>query len=446
MKGLKQLVIESKHIWRGFLPALVVFFTSGLYGQQWSRFRGPDGQGISQAKTIPIKWTENDYAWKVELPGTGHSSPVVWGNKVFVTSGDNKAALGILLALSASDGQVLWQKQYKLASYPVNRLNSYATATPAVDADYVYVLWPTSKETILVALDHSGQEAWKRTFEGVRCQHGAGSSPIVTGDMVVFTIEHEADTNDMDSAWIAVDRRTGQTRWQLPRQTNPKTSYSTPCVYSPTSGRPQLTRHSPAVRLAGKSGGLIFTSFAHGISSVDPETGAVLWEMESAFVSRVISSPVIADGLVIGTCGDAGAGKRLIAIRPGTGGKSTQPAEIYKIDSSTIPYIPTSLAKEDLLFTFNDRGYVSCLRSATGEQLWREKPAAKFYGSPVWADGRLYCIAANGDVLVIKAAPTYELLAVNPLGEQSHTTPAISGERMYLRTYSHLAAVGRGKQ
>ncbi len=438
MKGLRQLVTESKQMWNGFLPAVVVLFASVLHGQEWTRFRGPDGQGIGQAKTIPVKWTENDYAWKVELPGTGHSSPVVWGNKVFVTSGDQKAALGILLALSASDGQVLWQKQYKLPSYPMNRLNSYATATPAVDADYVYVLWPTAKETLLVAVDHSGEEIWKRTFEGVRCQHGAGSSPIVTGGIVVFTIEHEADTNDMDSAWIAVDRRTGQTRWRLPRQTNPKTSYSTPCVYSPASGAPQLTRHT--------SGGLIFTSFAHGISSVDRETGAVLWEMESAFISRVISSPVIADGLVIGTCGDAGGGKRLIAIRPGTGNKSTPPAEAYKIDSSTVPYIPTSLAKADLLFTFNDRGYVSCLRTATGQQLWREKAAAKFYGSPVWVDGRLYCIAANGDVVVIRAGPTYELLAVNPLGEQSQATPAVSGERMYLRTYSHVFAVGGGKQ
>jgi outer membrane protein assembly factor BamB len=437
MKGLRQLVIEGEQMWKGFLPAVVILIASALHGQEWTGFRGPAGQGISQAKTIPIKWTDNDCAWKVELPGTGHSSPVVWGNKVFVTSGDQKAALGILLALSASDGQVLWQKQYKLPSYSMNRLNSYATATPAVDADYVYVLWPTSKETILVALDHNGQEVWKRSFEGVRCQHGAGSSPIVTGDIVVFTIEHEADTNDMDSAWIAVDRRTGQARWKLPRQTCPKTSYSTPCVYSPASGAPQL----------------IFTSFAHGISSVDPETGVVLWEAGSAFISRVISSPVIADGLVIGTCGDAGVGKRLIAIRPGTGGspagrtagKSTPPAEAYKIDSSTVPYIPTSLAKADLLFTFNDRGYVSCLRSAAGQQLWREKPAAKFSGSPVWVDGRLYCIAANGDVVVVKAGPTYELLAVNPLGEQSQATPAVSGERMYLRTCSHLFAIGSGK-
>ena len=424
------MVIKCKQMLKGLLPVVVVLFASALQGQEWTRFRGPDGQGISQAKTIPIKWTENDYAWKVKLPGTGHSCPVVWGNKVFVTSGDQKAALGILLALSASDGEVLWQKQYKLPSYNMNRLNSYATATPAVDADCVYVLWPTSKETLLVAVDHSGEELWKRTFEGVRCQHGAGSSPIVAGNIVVFTIEHEADTNDMDSAWIAVDRKTGQTRWKLPRQTNPKTSYSTPCVYSPASGAPQL----------------IFSSLAHGISSVDPETGAVLWEMKSAFISRVISSPVIADGLVIGTCGDAGVGKRLIAIRPGVGGKPTPPAEAYKIDNSTVPYIPTSLAKADLLFTFSDRGYVSCLRTATGQQLWREKPAAKFYGSPVWIDERLYCIAANGDVVVIKAGPAYELLAVNPLGEQSHATAAVAGERMYLRTYSHLFAVGGGKQ
>lgn len=426
MKRRRHPAITDSRSLQDLLMVSAILLASVSQGQEWTRFRGPNGQGISSAKNIPVRWTESDYNWKVELPGGGYSSPVLWGDKVFVTIADKKADRGIILALSVSDGQVLWQKDYALTRYRMNRQNSYATATPTVDADHVYALWLTSKESLLVALDHNGKEIWKSTFGGVHCQHGAGTSPIVLSDIVVFTLEHEANGAPAHSEWIAVDRKTGQTRWKLQRQTGPKTSYSTPCVYLPKPDTPQL----------------IFTSMAHGITAVNPRTGQVSWEVKSAFISRVISSPVVAGDLLISTCGDRSDGKRLIAIRPGSGDKSAQPQEAYKIDNSAMPYVPTSLAKDGLLFTFHDRGYVACLRSATGEQIWREKPAGKFYGSPVWVDGKLYGITIPGEVVVLEAGPTYELLAVNPLGEKSHATPAVAGDRMYLRTYSHLISIG----
>ncbi len=413
-----------------FLAALTIILASVSQGQEWTRFRGPNGQGISYAKTIPVKWTEKDYNWKIELPGGGHSSPVLWGDKLFVTSGEQRAGHSVLLALDTLDGTVLWQKEYALSKYSPNKFNSFATATPAVDADYVYTLWTSPEETILVALNHEGTEIWKRTFEGVRCQHGAGSSPIVHNDMVIFTHEHEnKSSKDARSVWFAVNCKTGETRWTLDRNTGPKTSYSTPCVYTSTTGMPQL----------------IFNSYSHGMTSVDPGTGKVIWEVASAFPARVVSSPVIADELLIGSCGDGGSGKRLIAIRPGSSNGLIQPREVYKIESGYRPYVPTSIAKGGLLFTFNDRGYVSCRNSATGRQLWEEKPAGKFFSSPVWVDGKLYCITMDGDVVVIRAAETYELLAINPLGKTSHATPAINDGRMYLRTYSYLFSVGGKK-
>ncbi|MFB0554876.1 MAG: PQQ-binding-like beta-propeller repeat protein [Phycisphaerae bacterium] len=430
MKKRNPLVNTTEQFLKVFLAALIILLASVSQGQEWTRYRGPNGQGISQAKTIPVKWTEKDYNWKVNLPGGGHSSPVVWADKVFITSGDQKTDHGFLLTLRVSDGKILWQKQYSLTPYRPNPRNSYATATPVVDADHVYALWPTPKETILVALDHNGGEIWKRTFDGVHCQHGAGSSPIVFNDIVVFTHEHEDSSKDAQSAWIAIDRKTGQTRWKLDRKTSPKTSYSTPCIYSPPTDERQL----------------IFTSLAHGMTGVDPNTGTVVWELSSAFISRVVSSPVIAGELLIGTCGDFSSGKRLIAIRPSATDKTAESTEAYKIDDSSMPYVPTSLAQAGLLFTFHDRGFVSCLRSETGELFWREKPANQFYSSPVWVDGKIYCITTNGDVVVIKAAPAYELLAVNPLGEKSHATPAVAGGRMYLRTYSHLISIGPKKE
>ncbi|HUT47126.1 MAG TPA: PQQ-binding-like beta-propeller repeat protein, partial [Sedimentisphaerales bacterium] len=183
----------------------------------------------------------------------------------------------------------------------------------------------------------------------------------------------------------------------------------------------------------------------HGMTGVDPGMGKVIWEVASAFPARVVSSPVIAGELLIGTCGDGGSGKRLTAIRPGTKDGSIQATEAYRIGSGIRPYVPTSVSRKGLLFTFHDQGHVSCLRAATGERIWQEKPAGRFFSSPVWADGKLYCITMDGDVVVIRAAETYELLAINPLGEKSHATPAIAGGRMYLRTYSHLFSIGGEK-
>ena len=422
--------MTGKQFLQVLLAILAILWTSVSQGQDWTRFRGPNGQGVSDARTIPIKWTEKDYNWKVKLQGGGHSSPVLWGDILFVTSGDQQAEHSILMALNASDGTVMWQKQYAVSKYRMNKLNSFATATPVVDEDRVYVLWTSPEETILTALNHEGTEIWKRTFEGVRCQHGAGSSPIVYDDMVIFTHEHEnSSSKDARSIWFALDPKTGETRWTLDRRTGPKTSYSTPCVFTPATGAPQL----------------IFNSNAHGMTGVDPVKGKVIWEVVSAFPARVVSSPVIADGLLIGTCGDGGTGKCLTAIRPGSSDGSIQPKQAYIIDSGRRPYVPTSIASEGLLFTFHDGGYVSCRNSATGKQLWDEKPAGRFFSSPVLADGVLYCITMDGDVVVVRAADTYELLAVNPLGETSHATPAIAGGRMYLRTYSHLFSIGGKK-
>lgn len=427
---LKQFVVVSVFLLASVAPAASLLRSKTAGGQQWTRFRGPNGQGISYAETIPIKWTQKDYNWKVKLPGGGHSSPVIWGDKVFLTSGDQKTSRGMLLALRVSDGKVLWRKEYALTRYLMNSSNSYATATPAVDGDHVYTLWATANETILVALDHNGEEVWQSTFGGVNSQHGPGISPIVVNDVVVFTHEHERIVNDARSAWIAIDRKSGKRRWKLERQTRGKTSYSTPCVYSQGTDVPLL----------------VFTSFAHGMTGVDPSSGAVVWEAKSVFTSRIVSSPVIAGELLIGTCGDGSSGKRLIAVQPGRGGKSAEPTEVYKIENRLVPYVTTSLAKDGLLFTFHDRGDICCLRSATGEQLWSEKPAGPFYGSPVWVNGKLYCITKKGEVVVIKADSTYELLAVNPLGEESYATPAVAGGKMYLRTYSHLISIGGRKE
>ncbi len=396
---------------------------SAAQAQEWTRFRGPDGQGISQAQTIPITWTEKDFRWKVGLPGGGHSSPVVWADHVYVTCESPESPGGILLALDTHTGRIRWQRQYALTPYHPHSDNSYAAATPVVDADGVCVLWQTAHETVVAALDPEGREVWRRTLPGAHSQFGPGTSPIMVEDLVIFSREQEGGET-YSSEWLGLDRRTGQTRWTRPRQ-NSETSCSTPCLYRPAAGRPQL----------------VFTSERHGISGIDPDSGSVIWELPSVLPARVVGSPVLGGELAISACGKGSTGKQLVAVRVPPGGTAEPPRLAYTYTGRLTPYVPTPLAKDGRLYVFHDQGDVCCMRLDTGDVLWSGKPAGKFYGSPVWVNGLLYCMDRQGNVVVLKAGPSYDLRAVNPLGEKTHATPALAADAMYLRTYSHLISI-----
>jgi outer membrane protein assembly factor BamB len=422
-------IAKSKHIFAVIVIALLL--ASVASAGQWPRFRGPNGQGISDARRIPVKWSQSDYDWKIELPGSGPSSPVVWDDKIFTTCADPSVPKGILVAVDAKTGMTLWKKEYPLTRSRMNKLNSYATGTPALAADRVYVLFSTAAEMVLAALDHDGGKVWQREFGPTTSSHGPGVSPIVVDDLVVFSREQKVESSSVKSEWIALDCDTGHTRWTVPRKSG-AISYSTPCLY-------------------GRQGGpnrLVFTSQLHGITAVEPSDGRIIWEAESAFIARVASSPVIVGDLIAGTCGQGGGGKRIAAIRP-PASPNASATEAYSSEdraSGTIPYVSTSLCKDGLLFSYHDQGTICCRRAETGEILWSEKPAGRYYGSPVWIDGRLYCITRAGEVVVVRAASEYELLAVNPLGEKSDATPAVADEKMYLRTASHLMCLSGRKQ
>jgi len=393
---------------------------------EWPRFRGPNGQGISDDKTIPVKWSEQNIRWKIGLPGEGHSSPVVWGDRVFVTSVDEKTLTGTILCVNASDGRELWRAPHALGKVPMNTLNSYASATPALDGKHVYVAWPGVEETTLAALTHDGKEAWTAKLPGSRARHGVGSSPITFGDKVFLSREQDKGSGDIPSAWFALDSQTGRIQWRYEHPENANASYSTPCVYEDGQGRSQL----------------ILSSNSHGVSGVDPGTGKLLWKTPAALPARVVSSPVMAGELIVATCGEGARGIRMAAVKPPAGDSSTG-TEVYALERGVVSYVPTPIVYDGLLFLFHDQGTVSCLRMGTGEVVWSEKPAGRYYGSPVCVDGRLYCVTIDGDVVVLKAGPKYELLAVNPLDEKSHATPAVANGRMYLRTFSHLICIGR---
>jgi outer membrane protein assembly factor BamB len=420
--------------------AVGVLFSSS-FAQEWTRFRGPNGTGISDAKTIPVKWTEKDYNWQTALPAGGHASPVLWGDKIFLTCADDaKTAERIVLCLSAADGRILWSRKFVSTIHRKHQLNSFASATPAVDEERVYVAWSTPEEYTLLALDHDGKDVWRRNLGPFVSQHSCGTSPIVYEDLLIIgNDQDEVDKVDASqrgkSSLIAVDRKSGKTRWQLERKSI-IVAYSTPYVYQPENGPAEL----------------IFNSQAHGITSVNPLDGRVNWEISSVsgaplLTMRSVSSPVLAAGLLTISCGSGAGGNYLVAVRPGNTKLGREPQQVFRIEQRDgAPYVPTPIAKGDMLFVWSDKGIVSCVDARSGRLVWGpERVGGNFFGSPVCVDEKLYCISANGDVVVLAASDKYQKLATNKLGEFSHSTPAVAGGRMYVRTYKHLISIGGEK-
>jgi len=420
------------------VPALVLLASGTCAAQQeWSRFRGPNGTGMSSATTIPVEWSDQDYNWKVELPGIGHGSPVLWRNRIFLTCCDSDTAERTVLCLDTADGQVVWRRDYPSKMYRQHRDNGYASATPAVDADGVVVTWTTPQEVVLLALDPGGRNMWRRSLGPFVGMHGSGTSPIIVGDLVVLANDQENPAilarllgrkdpggSAGKSFLIAVDRKTGETRWEVPRRTA-LAPYSTPFVRRPSGSDPEL----------------IFTSTSHGITAVDLATGKINWEIDDVFRDRCVGSPVSAQGLVIAGYGYGSRGTRYVAVRPGSRRQGLKTALAYEVTRS-VPLVPTPLVKDGRLFLWSDDGVVTCLKVASGEVIWRERVGGAFYGSPVCVADRLYCIAKDGDVVVLAASEEFEVLARVPLGEPSFSTPAVSNGVMYLRTRSHLFSLG----
>ncbi len=410
-----------------FVSALLLATT--LNAQEWTRFRGPNGTGLSECRTIPVRWTDQSYDWQVELPGLGHSSPVVWGDKVFVLSADGGNATRYVLCYSAASGSKLWMRQYKSTTHRLHVRSSYASCTPAVDAEHVYVAWSTPQETTLQAWDHAGNEVWSLNLGRWVGSHGFGTSPILYEDMVILHNSQQANQlkpgqQPGDSFMMAFDRRNGTELWRTPLVST-RVCYSVPFVYQPEDGPPEL----------------VCTSTGNGVFSLDPHTGKENWSID-VIRMRTVASPIFAGGHVFGNTGSgAYAGNYVVAVKPGR-----QPTLAYELKNSgqfKAPYVTCLIAKGDKVFLLYDRGFASCIDAPTGETHWFVRTGATFAGSPVLVGDRIYCIDEDGVVWVIAADQhEYRLLAKNPLGESSRSTPAVSGGKMFLRTYSHLFCIG----
>lgn len=383
---------------------------------EWPRFRGPNGAGVHPAARVPIVWSDEEFRWRTALSGSGHSSPVVWGGRLFVTSGDESTGARSVQGLAADSGDVVWTRTFPAAPHTTHQLNSLASATPALDGDRVYVAWGTPERIDVVALTHAGDVAWQADLGPYAAGHGFGQSLCLHDGLVILPVERGEG-----SYRIALRSDSGEVAWKVDCESG--LHYATPCVRRGVGGDE-----------------LIFVNWEQGIAGVDPQTGRTIWSadvFDKGHWEASIASPVLWEDLVIGVAGYLGHGYEAIAVDP----SRDEDRVIWKLDRGA-PLCTTPLVVGDLIYFWADNGVVTCAEARTGAVQWRERVGGDFYASPVCAGNAVYNISREGEMVVLAADRRFELLARNPLGETSHATPAVVGDRMYVRTLTQILCVG----
>jgi outer membrane protein assembly factor BamB len=407
---------------------LALSTAAAAHAADWPRFRGPNGAGLAPAANTPSTFADTDLAWKIELPGIGHSSPVIVGDKVFVTCADPATAKRFLICVNLADGKELWRRDHASRPFQQHKDNSFASASPAADDQRVYYSFVTPDAYKVYAADHAGKELWTYDMGPWKSEHGPGASPIVIDDLLIVPNDQDGPTASL----VALDKTTGSERWRIDRKSG-RAAASTPCLFTPPGGGPAQ---------------LILTCSGSGITSVDPKTGKVNWGTMPAPLSyRSVGSPIASEQWVVGSWGEgpAGPNRVVLAVKPDPT-PAQEPQVLLKLTKTpNYPYVPTPLIKGDRMFIWSDIGMVSCLKLPGGEQVWQQRvkgagARTEFYASPVIAGDKLYNITKDGEVICLAATDTYKDLGHSPLNDKCFATPAIAGDRLIIRTASHLMA------
>jgi outer membrane protein assembly factor BamB len=423
----------------------------------WPSFRGPGASGVADGQAPVAAWDgENavNVRWKTPIPGLGHSSPIVWGDRIFLTTavssnpdpefrpgglrGDNLSTdrtvqAWKVLALDKWTGRILWERTaHEGVPRGQRHLKStFATPTPATDGRRVVAFFGSEG---LYCYDADGSLMWKKDLGPIgHFGYGFASSPIIYRDIVIIQSDTNTDKKqDRPSSFIAAfDLADGRERWRTPRDEDDRASFATPTMYEGT-GRPQIIAN----------GGTRARAY-------DPATGKEIWSL-SAPSDIVTPTPVVSRDLVFVMSGNTGY-QPIFAIRPNAIGDVTlkpgQESNDFVAWSSTRggSFTPTPIVYGDYLYSINVSGIVGCYDAKTGARQYLQRlqhGGSGFSSSPVAADGRLYFASEDGDVFVVKAGPQFELLSTNAMGEVIMATPAISGGLIFIRTLRHLFAIG----
>lgn len=388
----------------------------GEGSRYWSRWRGPSGQGLVAGNGYPDKWsaTEN-VLWKKPVPGRGNSSPIVWGDRILLTTAYDGGRRLSLLALRRSDGSLLWESfAPEGPSQSPHPKNGHASATPATDGERVYVSFGPRG---LFAFDLNGKVIWRQGLGQMDAYHGTAGSPLLYKDRIILYQDQYSD-----SFIAAFDTRTGRPLWRTRRDAS--VGWGTPI----------------AVRVGDHDE--IIVNSQQRVHAYDPDTGRELWRC-SGSLYEVIPTPVVGYGMVFCSSGRAGP---TLAIRPGGRGDVTNTHVAWSSPRGS-PFVPSPILYGEYLYLVNDMAsIVTCLEATTGRAMWQGRLGAArregFSASPVAVDGKVFFTNDDGETFVLRAGPKFELLHVNPIGEPTLASPALVDGRWYIRTARSLFAIG----
>ena len=412
--------------------------------ENWPQWRGPRGDGSSAESAVPQLWnsTEN-IAWKIELPGQGHASPIVWGDRIFLVAGLPASEERVLLCLDRRSGKQLWRSTVLRAPLEkMHELNSYASGTPATDGELVYVAFlepdgteldaslvrarsgdlradnagkPVSPgQMVVAAFDFRGQRRWLVRPGPYVSVWGFCSCPVLFEDQVILNGDH-----DGDAFLVALDRSTGETLWRVPRR-NRIRSHSTPIIRE-IDGRTQL-----------------FMSGGHEIVSYNPRDGSEHWRINGPR-GRAVASLVFDGHRLLVPCGYPS--RQVWAVRPDGRGDVTETHVAWRVQQAC-PYVPSPVVVDNYFLMVADMGVASCYDTTTGEKLWIKRLGRRYSASLVNVGPLVYFLSDDGDTTIVRAGKKFERVAENGLEETCYASPAISQGQILIRGEQHLYCIG----
>jgi len=405
-----------------------------VLGEDWPRFRGPTGQGISTDANLLLHWgLSQNLAWRTPIPGSGWSSPIVFGDHVFLTSTTDEGTSCHVISVDVNIGKVLWDIEvFRQTPTRKEGKNSYATPTPVTDGKLVYAFFSGGGA---VAVSFDGKIAWTNTSNSYYSQHGLGASPLLYHDLLIMPFDWSSPTGEPRVGWqipwdksfvLALDKNTGQVRYKATRGQS-RIGHITPNVVE-VDGKPQL------VSAAGDV-----------VEGFEPLTGERLWWAYNGG-EAVVPSLVFGDGLVFSSSGfPTQFGKQPIyaairAFRLGGKGDVTATNLVWE-EKKAVPMIPSFLFADHLLFTVKEDGMAQCFEAASGNLLWRHRLEGTYSASPIEAAGRIYFLSDAGTTTVIELGREFKILAVNALEGPCQASPAASNGRLFIRSRSDLFCV-----
>ena len=414
------------------LVALLTLCLSALtsFAQgEWPQFRGPTGEGRADAN-LPLEWSEDkNITWKTPIHGRAWSSPVVWGNQIWLTTASEDGNELYAVAVDLQTGKIIHDQKIFHESAPqfAHKFNTYGSPTPVIEEGRVYITFGSPGTACLDT--KTGKVLWER--RDLECNHfrGAGSSPVLHGDLLIMHF----DGSDFQYV-IALNKHTGETAWKTQRSIDFQDL--TPDGKIEADGDFRKAFSTPLITDFG-NGPVMLSLGSKALYAYRPGSGEELWRLEERKTHSGTCRPVVGHGLIFVSTGFSRS--ELLAVKPPVG--EGKPDVIWR-SSRNAPNKPSPLLVGDYLYLVDDGGIASCLEARTGQEAWRERVGGNYSASPITANGRIYFFNEEGKTTVVEAKPEFKILASNELGDGFMASPAVAGDSLILRSRTHLYRIG----